>query len=84
MFDGLKLGTELKMTQKHKIKVYSTPTCPYCHQVKVLLKENNVSQDSDKAKGMVNKSGQGEVPVIDIDGKIVVGFDKERLMEILK
>lgn len=73
-----------------KVVVYSTPTCPYCHMAKAFLKEKkiqftdyDVSQDEDKAREMIEKSGQQGVPVIDIDGKIVVGFDKPKIKELL-
>lgn len=72
-----------------KITVYSTPTCPYCHQAKDFLKENNVefedidvSTDQAKAQEMIDKSGQMGVPVIDIDGEILIGFDKKKLAEL--
>ena len=74
-----------------KVVVYSTPTCPYCHMAKAFLKEQkvqfadyDVSQDEGKAREMIEKSGQQGVPVIDIDGEIVVGFDKGRIKELLK
>ena len=74
-----------------KVTVYSTPTCPHCVHAKEFLKENDVdfedidvSADRDKAKEMVEKSGQMGVPVIDVDGKIVVGFDQARLQELIK
>ena len=74
-----------------KVTVYSTPTCPHCHHAKDYLKENNVSfedfdvsQDREKAREMVEKSGQMGVPVIDIDGTIVVGFDQGKIAEMLK
>ncbi len=64
-----------------KVIVYSTPTCPYCTMAKNFFKENkvefedvNVAEDRARGQEMVNKSGQMGVPVIDIDGKIVVGF----------
>jgi glutaredoxin-like YruB-family protein len=66
-----------------EVKVYSTPTCPFCKMAEDFLKENNiefehidVSQDRKKAREMIEKSGQMGVPVIEIDGKIIVGFDK--------
>ena len=72
------------------VKVYSTPTCPWCIRVKQFLKENNIAFEdydvgTDHAKGeeMVNKSGQMGVPVIDIEGEIIVGFDKERIKAAL-
>ena len=70
--------------------VYSTPTCAYCNLAKQFLKENNiefteydVSQDKEKAQEMFQKSGQGGVPVIDIDGKIIIGFDEAAIREKL-
>lgn len=73
------------------VKVYSTPTCPFCIRAKQFLKENNivfenfdVSVDSAKAAEMTERSGQMGVPVIDIDGKIIVGFDKEQIKEALE
>ena len=75
---------------EHKIKVYSTPTCPFCHMAKEYLSANgfqfedvDVSQDINAAREMIAKSGQMGVPVIDIDGEIIVGFDRERIDEIL-
>jgi glutaredoxin-like YruB-family protein len=73
-----------------KVLVYGTPTCPYCQKVKEYLKENNidftdfdVSSDQEKLEEMKDKSGQMGVPVVDIDGKIVKGFDQEKLNQIL-
>ena len=73
-----------------KIKIYSTPTCPYCIRAKQFLKNNNisfqdvdVSADSQAADEMVEKSGQMGVPVLDIDGEIIVGFDKEKISQLL-
>lgn len=73
-----------------KVKIYSTPSCPYCIRAKQFLKENNVVFEdvdvaSDPAAGqeMVRKSGQMGVPVLDIDGEIIVGFDKERIRQAL-
>ena len=69
-----------------KIKVYSTPTCPYCVMVKDFLKEKNVefedidvAADQEAANEMISKSGQMGVPQIEINGKIIVGFNKEAL-----
>jgi len=66
-----------------KIKVYSTPTCPWCVKLKEFLDEKkveyedvDVSVDHDAAKKMIEKSGQMGVPQIEINGKIIVGFDK--------
>jgi glutaredoxin-like YruB-family protein len=72
------------------VKVYSTPTCPWCLRVKQFLAENNitfenydVSSDHAKADEMIQKSGQMGVPVLDIEGEIIVGFDKERIKQAL-
>lgn len=71
--------------------VYSTPTCPWCHRVKDYLKEKgvnfvdiDVAANREKAMEMMEKSGQRGVPVLDIDGEVVVGFDKERIDKLLK
>ena len=73
------------------VKVYSTPTCPYCDMAKKFLAENkikfeniDVSRDQEAAEEMVQKTGQSGVPVIDIDGKIIIGFNKEALKKALK
>jgi len=73
-----------------KVKVFSTPSCPYCVTLKEFLKEHNiefedidVSQDKIASDEMIEKSGQMGVPVIEIDGEIVVGFDKEKITKLL-
>lgn len=72
------------------VRVYSTHTCPYCVRAKQFLKENNiifqdidVSSDQAAADEMIRKSGQMGVPVLEIDGQIIVGFDKERIKQAL-
>jgi glutaredoxin-like YruB-family protein len=72
------------------VKVYSTPTCPYCIRVKQFLKESavnfkdiDVSSDQDAAQEMIKRSGQMGVPVVDIDGELIVGFDKEKIKRAL-
>ena len=73
-----------------KVLIYSTPTCHYCVLAKEFFQEKgikyeefNVSADLAKRKEMVEKSGQMGVPVIDIEGEIIVGFDKERIKAAL-
>ena len=68
------------------VRVYSTSTCPWCIRAKQFLKENNidfqdidVSANQQAADEMMQKTGQMGVPVLDIDGEIIVGFDKERI-----
>ena len=77
--------------EKKKVIVYSTPTCPYCVMLKKFLKEKgvefediNVAEDQEKAQYMVEKSGQMGVPVVDIDGEIIVGFNKPKIEEALE
>lgn len=72
------------------VTVYSTPTCPFCIRAKQFLKDNNieftdydVGSDKVKAQEMVKRSGQMGVPVIDIDGTLIVGFDKDKIKESL-
>jgi len=73
-----------------KVIVYSTTTCPWCYRVKDFLKDNgikfedvDVAADRKKAEEMVKKSGQMGVPVVEVDGEIVIGFDEERLKKLL-
>jgi len=72
------------------VKVYSTPTCPYCKLTKDYLKEKgvsfediDVSADSQAAQEMVKLSGQMGVPVVDVDGHVIVGWNKTMLEEAL-
>ena len=72
------------------VKIYSTPTCPYCIRTKQFLKENSidfedidVSSNQVAADEMIKKSGQMGVPVLDIDGQIITGFDKETISKTL-
>ena len=73
-----------------KINIYSTPSCPRCKKLKDYLNSKNikfndidVSADADKIREMIDKSGQMGTPVIDIDGEIIAGFDKEKIDNIL-
>ena len=73
-----------------EIKIYSIPTCPHCKMAKQYLSSKglsyqdfNISEDSLAQEEMTKLSGQMGVPVIDIDGEIVVGFDKERIDSLL-
>ncbi len=72
------------------IKVYSTPTCPWCIKTKDFFRRNNVkfedidvSRDARAAHEMVKKSGQMGVPVIDAGGKIIIGFDEDKLKKTI-
>ena len=73
------------------VKIYSTPMCPYCIMAKAFLKQNgikfeeiDVSKDRKAAMEMFEKSGQTGVPVLDIKGKIITGFDKDAIKNELK
>ena len=72
------------------VKVYSTQSCPFCTKIKDFLNENNVefesidvSLNADIVQELVEKSGQMGVPVVDIEGEIIVGFDKEKIVAAL-
>lgn len=72
------------------VTIYSTPTCPYCKMAKEYLTKNHivykdvdVSEDTKTAEEMIKKSGQMGVPVIDIDGKVIIGFDQKQLAQTL-
>ena len=72
------------------VKVYSTPTCPYCRQAKDYLKEKgvdftdlNVATDIEARNEMVKKSSQMGVPVIEFDGDIIIGFNRTRLDQLI-
>jgi glutaredoxin-like YruB-family protein len=72
------------------VSLYSTPTCAYCRkakdylrQIKVPFTEYNVASDTSKANEMVRKSGQMGVPVIDINGRVIVGFNQAEIERAL-
>lgn len=74
-----------------RVIVFSTPTCSYCNLAKKYFRQNNiqfrdvdVSRDAAAARDMVRRSGQMGVPVIDIGGKIIVGFDKPKINQLLE
>ncbi|MCA9352954.1 glutaredoxin family protein [Patescibacteria group bacterium] len=73
------------------VKIYSTPTCHFCHMAKDFFKENNieyteynVAEDPEKREEMIQKTNQMGVPVIDIDGNIVIGFSEAKIKELLQ
>jgi len=86
-FQGLEGGFFFTMP---KVIVYSTDTCPFCHLAKdffnnnkIEFKDVNVGTDQEGLKEMMKKSGQTGVPVIDIDGKIIVGFNEPAVKKAL-
>lgn len=73
-----------------QVKIYTTPTCVYCKMAKDLFaqhnipyEEYNVAVDQQALHEMVHKSHQMGVPVIDIDGEIFVGFNRNQLERVL-
>ncbi len=81
---------ETKKKKQKRVIVFSTPTCTYCNQAKRYFREKgvrftdvDVSKDAAAARDMVRRSGQQGVPVIDIGGRIVVGFNKPEIDRLL-
>jgi len=75
----------------NNVIVYSTKTCPYCVMAKEYLKSKkidfedvDVSQDTTRAMEMIQKSGQQGVPVLDVNGKVIIGFNKPAIDSALK
>jgi glutaredoxin 3 len=73
-----------------QVIIYTTPTCVYCkaakeffQEHKVAYEEKDVAADEQARETMVEKSGQMGVPVIEVNGSIVVGFDEAKLSELL-
>ena len=73
------------------VKVYSTPSCPWCsrakdylRQKKVVFEDIDVSVNKKAAQEMITKSGQMGVPVLDINGRIIIGFDQESINKALE
>ena len=74
----------------HEVTIYTSSTCSWCEAVKDYLRareidfeEVDVSEDVDRAQELVERSGQYGVPVVDIDGEMVVGFDRPRIDALL-
>jgi glutaredoxin 3 len=78
------------MTSQPKVIVFSTPTCSFCNQAKRYFREKNirfndvdVSRDQSAARDMMRRTGQMGVPVILINNKPIIGFDKPKIMQLL-
>ena len=78
------------MAKEHKVTIFMTHTCPWCHKTVELFKEKKikfkqiyVDTDQKVAQEMIKKSGQMGVPVVEIDGTIVVGYDVETFKKLL-
>ncbi len=73
-----------------KIRIFTTPACPYCFTLMEFFKERNiefeeidVSQDEKARQEMIEKSGKMEAPILEIDSEIVIGFDRKKIEELL-
>lgn len=76
---------------KTKVRIFTTPSCPWCHRAKEYLTANKIKfeeldviRDKKAADEMIELSGQLGVPVLDINGNIIVGFDREAIDKALK
>lgn len=74
-----------------RIRLFTTPICPYCFSLKRFLEEKGIEvEEIDVTKNeiameeMINATQQTTVPVLDIDGEFIVGFDREKICKILK
>jgi glutaredoxin-like YruB-family protein len=84
---------QIARQRKHNnmVKIYSTPACVYCKTLKSYLSNHNikfedidVSKDEKQRDYMIEISGQMGVPVVEIDSKVIIGFDKVKIDELLK
>jgi glutaredoxin-like YruB-family protein len=80
----------IEKKQQTKIRVFTTPSCVYCVTLEAFLNEHNiefeeidVAEDEKAREEMIKKSGQMGVPVIEIDGEIIIGFDRKKIIELL-
>ena len=78
------------MGEEPEVIIYSTPACHFCNMAKTYLMEKgvkftdyDVSRDKEKAKEAIRKSGRGAVPVLEINGRIIVGFDRQLIDDAL-
>ncbi|MDK2949238.1 MAG: glutaredoxin 3 [Patescibacteria group bacterium] len=74
-----------------RIRLFTTPICPYCFSLKKFLEEKgieveeiDVSENEIALEEMIKETEQTTVPVLDIDGEFLVGFDRKKICEILK
>jgi glutaredoxin 3 len=83
-------STPARPERRHRVLVFTTPTCPWCTRVKSYLaqqqvpfREVDVSRDASAARDLVRRTGQMGVPVVEIDGRPVVGFDRQQIDRLL-
>jgi len=93
ILSGRELGTSVRgqVEKTKQVTVYTTPTCSWCTTLKTYLdqhhiryREVNVASDTAAAQAMLKKSGQQGVPQTDINGQMIVGFDKNRINQLLE
>jgi glutaredoxin-like YruB-family protein len=72
------------------VTVYTTPTCTYCRSVKQYLRQRkipfrevDITRSADAAARLKSRTGQTAVPVIDVNGSLVVGFNRPKLDRML-
>ena len=82
--------SQANTARAHRVLVFTTPTCPWCNRAKsylrsrgVAFKEVDVSRDARTANDLVRRTGQMGVPVIEIDGRAIVGFDQRQVDRLL-
>ena len=73
-----------------KVEIYTSSSCPFCHQAKDFLTENNIAfteynitEDPSHQEKLLERSGQSHIPVIYINDEMIVGFDESKLRELL-
>lgn len=78
------------MEKEHKIRIFGTPVCPYCQTIKLFLDEHgfkyediDISKDDKAREELTEKTGQMGVPVVEIDGEFIVGFEKDKISKLL-
>ena len=87
---GTPAARAAQQARAHRVLVFTTPTCPWCTRAKAYLRERHVpfrevdvARDAAAARDLVRRTGQTGVPVVEIDGKPVVGFDKSQIDRLL-
>ncbi len=87
---GAPAARAAQQARAHRVLVFTTPTCPWCTRAKAYLRERHVpfrevdvARDAAAARDLVRRTGQTGVPVVEIDGKPIVGFDKSQIDRLL-
>jgi len=77
-------------SKKPKIRIFTTPACSYCNTLKLFLEEKgfeyeeiDIASDDEAREEMIEKSGSMSAPVIDIDGKFIAEFDRDKICKLL-